>query len=151
MKHFFLIAFLLLVVGSFLTPTPVQAEGLIPCGRNIGTEAERSPCTVCHIIVGGNGLVTWGLKIMTTIAVTVIFAMGVLYIVSAGNPGMMEKAKGGIWAALIGFGIMLAAWLIINVILTTLVSKSKEPFMGLISTGAFTFSCDTISNSRYGK
>lgn len=132
-----------------LAPSAVQAQSLVPCGRNDGSPAEKAPCTVCHIIVGGNGVIQWGLKIMSIIAIVVIFAMGILYIVSAGDQGLMQKAKGGIVAALIGFAIMLAAWLIVNIVLTVLVDKSKEPFLGLVQKGTFNFSCDTSSNSKY--
>ncbi|MFZ3031696.1 MAG: hypothetical protein WA082_01550 [Candidatus Moraniibacteriota bacterium] len=149
MKHLFLTTFFLLGMAFALAPSDVQAAGLVPCGLNEGTPAEKAPCTVCHIIIGGNGVIAWGLKIMATIAIVVIFAMGVLYIVSAGDQGLMQKAKGGIWAALIGFAIMLSAWLIVNIVLAVLVDKSKEPFLGLVQNGTFNFSCDTSSNSKY--
>ena len=84
---------------------------------------------------------------MTVIALTVILAMGVLYIVSAGNQGLMQRAKGGLLAALIGFAIMLSAWLIVNIVLTVLVDTSKGAFVELTSApGVFTFTCDRGSN-----
>ena len=105
-------------------PLPVQADGLVPCGRNEGTPAEQAPCTVCHVIVGGVGLIKWGLSIMTILGITVAFGMAVLYVVSAGDEGMMSTAKGGIKAVLIGFAIMLSAWLIVNIILTILIDPN---------------------------
>lgn len=149
MKHLFLTILFFLGAAFAVVPSEAQAQSLVPCGRNDGTAAEKAPCTVCHIIVGGNGVIAWGLKIMATIAIVVIFAMGVLYIVSAGDQGLMKTAKGGITAALIGFAIMLSAWLIVNIVLTVLVDKSKEPFLGLVQNGTFSFSCDTSSNSKY--
>lgn len=145
-KHFFVSILFFFGIVFIFAPVPARADGLIPCGKSSGSEAEMAPCTVCHVIVGGSGLIQWGLGIMTVIAITVIFAMAVLYVVSAGNQGLMQTAKGGITAALIGFSVMLLAWLIVNVILLLLVDTSKEPFAGLIKTGAFTFSCDV--NSR---
>jgi hypothetical protein len=97
----------------------------------------------------GQGLLAWGLKIMAIIAITVIFAMGVLYILSAGNSGMMQTAKGGMIAALIGFAVMLSAYLIVNVILTILVDTASpdKPFLNLTATqGYFNFACDITSN-----
>ena len=83
---------------------------------------------------------------MTVIAITVIVAMGVLYIVSTGDTGLMQTAKSGMLAALIGFAIMLSAWLIVNVVLTTLADTSKGLFPQLVSSpGVFNFSCDTRS------
>jgi len=71
--------------------------------------------------------------------------MAILYIVSIGNEGMMSTAKGGIKAALVGFAVMLSAWLIVNVVLTLLVNND---FLDGIKQGsAFTFTCDTASST----
>ena len=85
---------------------------------------------------------------MTVIALTVIFAMGVLYIISTGDQSMMQTAKGGITASLIGFAIMLSAWLIVNIVLTVLGENAKRPFDGLVKNGAFNFSCVIGSNVK---
>jgi hypothetical protein len=154
MKHIF--ASLLFVVGIFVAFTPqVAVAGLIPCGLTNDDVAtplpmdESAPCTVCHIVVAGNNLIKWGLGVMTVIAITVMFAMAVLYVVSAGNPGMMQTAKGGILASMIGFGIMLSAWLIVNTVLTILVSNADatKPLGGLVKGGTFSFACDQSSNA----
>jgi len=145
---FFLFSFL-------LTFAPLSADAaLIPCGRNSDdpdtiTTNEMAPCTICHIIVGGAGLITWGLGIMTVVAICVIVAMAILYIVSAGYDGLMTTAKGGIKASLIGFAVILGAWLIVNVVLTMLsVDRGAgKPLAGLIQTNAFTFTCDTTSTT----
>ncbi len=131
-----------------------DSPSLIPCGRNIDNVNtsdidETKPCTLCHIVLGGQGLVAWGLRIMSIIAITVIFAMGVLYILSAGNSSMMETAKGGMIASLIGFAVMLSAYLIVNVVLTILVDTASpdKPFLNLTATqGYFNFACDITSN-----
>lgn len=154
-----LVSFLIFLGVALVTlPMPVEAAGLVPCGRNENDDStsldETLPCTVCHVILGGQGLITWGLGIMTVIAITVAFAMAVLYVVSAGDQGMMQTAKGGIFAALIGFGVMLSAWLIVNIVLTTLADNStgtrddgtEAPLGGLVQEGAFQFSCDISSN-----
>lgn len=152
----FLLFFIALTVGFSSVPFFAYAAAepsapLVPCGRNQnfpGTpENETDPCTICHIVVGGKGIIDWGIRIMTTVAITVLFAMAVLYVVSAGDEGLMGTAKSGIKAALIGFAIMLAAWLMVNITLTVLVdtTDTEKPLGGLVSNGAFTFSCDTKS------
>lgn len=144
------------IVTVFMSglPIPVTAS-IVPCGLSQDDATtplpldESKPCTLCHIVLGGQGLVAWGLKIMAIIAITVIFAMGVLYILSAGNSGMMQTAKGGMIAALIGFAVMLSAYLIVNVILTILVDTASpdKPFLNLTATqGYFNFACDITSN-----
>jgi hypothetical protein len=101
-------------------------------------------------VIGGQGLIQWGLNIMTVIGITVLFAMAVLYVISAGNEGMISIAKGGIKAALIGFAVMLSAWLIVNIILTVLVNNAdnSKPLGGLVKNSTFQFSCDATSTVR---
>lgn len=149
-----LVTFLILFgVALVFLPIPTQAAGLVPCGRSEDDTStplpldESLPCTVCHVILGGKGLITWGLGIMTVIAIVVAFAMAVLYVVSAGDQGMMQTAKGGILAALIGFGVMLSAWLIVNIILTILIdpNDTNKPLGGLVQDGTFQFKCDISS------
>lgn len=159
MKHIVYGAVLVFSLALSFFPNTVSAAGLVPCGRNVNDPAtanvnETDPCTLCHIVLGADGVIKWLMKIMTIIAVTVIFAMGVLYIISTGDQGMMEKAKEGIKAALVGFTIMLLAWLIVNVILTVLVNKTanpnnpNNPFPGLMKVNTFEFSCDAKSNAN---
>ncbi len=154
--------FLLLFVFSlqlFAIPQPTEA-GLVPCGRtpnpanqngdpDLSTPInESAPCTVCHLVVGSQGLIAWGLKVMTFIAVAVIVAMAILYIVSAGNEGLMSTAKSGITASLIGFAVMLGAWLIVSTVINTL-ADTQDPskvLSTLQSQGTFRFTCDTASN-----
>ncbi len=126
-------------------PLPAGAA-IVPCGRssNDAPAEEKKPCTICHLVVGGNRIIKWGLTVMTFIAIAVIVAMAIFYIVSTGNEGMMQTAKGGITAALVGFAIMLAAWLIVN---TTLrIFTATIPGLTVSSTG-FSFTCDTTSSA----
>jgi hypothetical protein len=44
-----------------------------------------------------------------------LFFSGVMYIISAGDDGMMTSAKNFAKACLIGFAVVLGAWLIVNV------------------------------------
>lgn len=153
MKHIVFAGVLIFSLALSFFPNTVSAAGLVPCGRSVNDPAtttdETVPCTLCHIVLGADGVIKWFMSIMTIIAVTVIFAMGVLYIVSTGDQGMMETAKEGIKAALVGFTVMLLAWLTVNIILTVLVDKAspEKPFLGLMKTNTFEFSCDAKSNS----
>lgn len=143
-SRFFFFGFFLFSVFSAFTPLAAEAA-LVPCGRSAGTAAEQAPCTVCHVIVGGKGVIDYGLKIMTFVAIAVIVAMAILYIISTGDDGMMSTAKGGIKAAFIGFAVMLSAWLIVS---TTLRILSADIAGLTISSSGFSFSCDTVSSAR---
>jgi hypothetical protein len=145
---------LLLTVTFFcLLPEISLAAGLVPCGRASGTAEEMAPCTLCHIIVGGKGIMDWGLQIMTAIGLVIITAMGIWYIVSAGNQGMMNQAKAGIKSTLVGVVVMLGAWLIVNSVLLLFAQETdamKNPLVGLRSTGGFRFTCSTQSQAGTG-
>ncbi|MDO8565881.1 MAG: hypothetical protein Q7S04_01695 [Candidatus Moranbacteria bacterium] len=147
--RFFLLGFFFFSLAVTAIPSPTLAAGLIPCGRSTDdpsttTINETDKCTICHIIVGGQGIMDWGLKVMTFVAIAVIVAMAVLYIVSAGNDGMMTTAKGGIKAAFIGFAVMLGAWLIIST--TIRIFSATIPGLDITSNG-FSFSCNTTSSA----
>lgn len=124
--------------GTYSSGTTGEG-GLVPCGRG-----NNPPCTLCHLVVGTKGVIDWGFKVMTFFAIAIIVAMGILYIVSAGDDGMMKTAKGGIKASLIGFSVMLGAWVIINFIMATLAKGD----LGIHQTNWYTFSCDTTSGTK---
>lgn len=150
-RFFFFGFFLFSFVGTVL-PLPVTAAGLVPCGRSADDGAtsgidESKPCTVCHLVIGGKGVIDYGLQIMTYVAIAVIVAMAIFYIVSTGDEGMMQTAKSGIKAALIGFAVMLGAWLIVNTTLRIL--SASIPGL-VIAPSGFTFSCDSSSSAGSG-
>lgn len=148
--------FLILLVWSFLLPTlslsvasPVYAAGLIPCGRtddpDTPTVREDEKCTLCHLIVGINEVIKLIRNTMTALALVVIVAMGFIYITSAGSEERMQFAKKGITAALVGFAIIILAWLVVNFIFSLDIYKAGT---GLIRVDWDTLKCDTTSTSN---
>lgn len=91
--------------------------GLIPCGHG---NSPANACTLCDFIVGFKKLVDFGTTLLITVALVGIFFSGVIYIVSSGNEGLVTKAKTFLSASLVGFTIVLGAWLIVNVIMWAL-------------------------------
>lgn len=102
----FFFAFLLFL---FVPVLHSSAAGLVPCGLKGGT-----PCTLCHLIVGIKNIVDWLIKIAVTAALTGITISGVMYVISTGDPGMMQTAKNFLKACIIGFILTLGAWLIVS-------------------------------------
>ncbi len=142
-SFFFLSIFLFSSVALFV-PLPATADGIVPCGRTVGTPEEQAPCTLCHLIVGGKRVIDYGLGLMTFAAIAILVAMAIWYIVSAGDEGMMSTAKGGIKAALVGVVVMLSAWLIVSVVLTLLARGGTVS--GLTNAaGGLTIQCDVTS------
>lgn len=124
---------------------PSEKSSLVPCGRSCDNpdtyENEAAVCTLCHLLLLIRNITDWIFMVMTYIAFAVLVAMGILYIVSTGKPQLIGVAKSGIWAALVGFAIVLLGWVAINVILMVLAD-------GVLGTDTASFS---IKDSKTGK
>lgn len=143
MKRFFFSFMLFVIVGL---PMSSAEAAFVPCG----TSGNDTPCTLCHIVIMGKGIMDWGMQVMAAIGLVVITAMGIMYIVSAGDEGMIKNAKSGIKSSLIGVGVMLGAWLIVNTLLLLVAQEtdaSKNPIVGLYTTNGYKFSCTNQSAS----
>lgn len=147
------------VASPSITETPARVDnsafGLIPCGRKAGQGAVSEPCTACHAVIAGKNLIDYLTRIMVVVAVAVIVAMGVLYIVSGVNANLKKTAKAGLTAVLIGLIFMLSAWLIVSTLLRFLANPSVvqggSGFIGLQSgQGVFGLQCSTASDAGRG-
>lgn len=146
----FLLFSFILPSGTLLLPQTASgaAFGLVPCAlkeNNPATEwDERAPCTLCHFLIGMNFIVKLLRNIMTACAIAVIVAMAIIYITSAGDEGRMTFAKTGIKYSLIGFIVILLAWVMVNFIFTLPIFANN----GLVRTGWDTFTCNTNSQAQ---
>lgn len=132
------------------TPEP-KWTGVVPCGRNSDDtntpEDESAPCTLCHLIVGFQRLVQYGMYMVVTLALVGIFFAGVMYIVSSGDENMMTQAKGFLKVSLIGFSVVIGGWLIVNVTMWVLGARG-DLGIGIEKWNKFT--CDTASSQGTG-
>lgn len=142
------IVIFLLFIGIFLPIFSAHA-GLVPCGLNEGTPAEMAPCTLCHLILGIFNIFSWFKTILITVAAVGIFIAGVMYIISSGDEEMMKRAKSFLSTSLIGFTIVLGAWLIVNSVMWILSAKTNLGVQG--ATNWYTFTCDTKSTATQVK
>lgn len=139
-----------LFVGISIPQASHAAGGLVVCALSADDPAtalvnESLPCTACHILLTVDIIIDWIMQVMTVIGIAVIFAMGILYIVSAGNEKMISMAKGGIKAALIGITVILLAWLIVSTVIR--LAGADEYFAGYFQDGMFSFTCNTASTA----
>jgi hypothetical protein len=119
----------------------VEAQGLVPCGQ--GREAGNA-CTLCHLIVGINGIVQYGTGLLITVAAVAIFISGVMYVVSGGSEGQVTLAKNFLTASLKGFTLVLGAWFIVNVVLMWILSFNVETIQKV---NWYTFDCSTATST----
>lgn len=150
----FFSVFSFLMIPSFAsaqvnTPAPGW-QGLVPCGRNSGTAEEKAPCTLCHFIVGFQRLVQYALYLVISMALVGVFFAGVMYIISAGDEGMMTTAKTFLKVSLTGFTIVITAWLIVNVTMWVLGAKEAGDQGGVLGIQIQSwnkFSCSAVSSA----
>jgi hypothetical protein len=140
-----------IIFGSLIFPLSTDAAPLVPCGRS---DQGGQMCTLCHLIIGIKGIIDYGLKIMVILGITMLVIAGIVYIVSAGDEGMMTTAKGLLKNAVIGFAIILGAWLIVNTVLWIIGTKEKEHpeggTLGIQIDSWNNFSCSTQSSAGTG-
>ncbi len=88
--------------------------GLVPCS---GLD-----CNFCSLVTMVNRIVTLLFEVMVVIAVILIAIAGFKLVTSAGNVAAMESAKKMITNAMIGFVIVLSAWLIVDTVMKVMVT-----------------------------
>lgn len=95
--------------------------GLIPCGKNCDdpdtTWVETKPCNLCKMILMGQLIIEFLLKISAVAAILAIALGGMLYVFAAGSQGTIEKAKSMIKYVIVGFIIVFIAWALVDTIL----------------------------------
>lgn len=91
-------------------------SGLIPCSG--------PDCNYSSLLQLGNNIINYCIVIGTSIFSLVFMYAGYLYLTANGDTGQIGKAHGLFWNAIVGFVIMLSAWLIIDFILTNLIKST---------------------------
>jgi len=122
-----------------------EGNGLITCGRPGGRM-----CTLCDLIKGMNDIIKYLMKIAIGMALLAMTIGGVMYIISAGDSGMVEKGKSAMKNALIGFVIIFTAYLIINTTINYLGtikdSTTQEATFGMTIKSWGDFDCTANPN-----
>jgi hypothetical protein len=121
----------LIPIGAFALSaedyTPLIQCGNTPTYSGSGTTTViKGICTFSDAIDTINRIINWIISIAGVIfAVSCIYG-GFLYMTSGDKPANKEKAKSILWNTLVGFVIILTAWVIVYTILKTLVSTSQQ-------------------------
>jgi hypothetical protein len=111
--HFFVFLLLVLPTVSF-----AQDEGLVPCGGEGDPE-----CQACHVVQLAQNILTWVINIMASIIALIFVIGGIKMVMSAGDTGAVKQARKMITNSVIGFIILLTAWLIMDTVLKTFVNE----------------------------
>ena len=96
-------------------PSLLSAAGLVPC--------DGPDCNICDITTLMNNVITWLIGFGSIIAVIAIVHAGIKLVTSGGNQSAVESAKSMAFNVVIGFIILLCAWLIVNLFMMALTKK----------------------------
>ena len=118
-----------LLLLSFVLPTVTYAidftGNLVPCG-----DAGEPECTFCHLTILAMNILDY-LVILTALLATILFInAGIFYLFSGGNPGKIARAHKIFTSAAIGFVVVLSAYLVIAVVMTSLYNASPLQVVG---------------------
>jgi hypothetical protein len=107
---------------SPLPPPPIgKPGGLVPCGRLIDIGTPNENCTFCHFFILFKNILDFIMWILAPIlGVLFIVLGGFLILTSRGSPTQFNQGKLFIIWALLGFAIMLIAWILINSVFSVL-------------------------------
>jgi soluble lytic murein transglycosylase-like protein len=110
-----------IIIGILIVfPVWVYSAGLVPCGGY-----DEEPCQTCHVVELISNVVNWLIVILGFLAALVIIYAGTRLVISSGNTSEVQKAKSIFSNFIIGYVIVLAAWLIIDYGLKSLVNSDE--------------------------
>lgn len=92
----------------------------------IGDNKVGGGCDFTDFIQLINDIINWIIGIAGVIFTLMAVYGGFLYMTSGDNPGNKGKAKSILWNTLLGFVIILTAWLIVYTLLNFLVDPSQK-------------------------
>ena len=127
-------------------------RSIVPCGRTCDDTRTSSPydetqnCTLCHLLIMVKNIFDLMFAWIIIIALLMLTISGVVYLLSAGNPGTASFAKGVITKTLMGFAGFILAWMFVYTILVFLSANTA----GTIGIGAgsnwYEFTCEITSD-----
>ena len=107
-----------LIAFIVLLPEVASAQ-LVPCGG-----PGQDPCEFCHLVQLGNRVVQWLVVVLTIVAGLIFAVAGLKLTTSGGNPAAKDAAKSMFTNVVVGYLIVLSAWLVVDTIMRALVDEA---------------------------
>ena len=121
----YIIRILMILIISF--PVIIYAAGLpqlIVCDPASGGKGNE--CDFSKLLVLTNNIIRYIIILATSIFSIVFMYAGFLYLTAVGDTAQISKAHGLFKSAIIGFVIILAAWVFVDFILVKLLAKPQD-------------------------
>lgn len=123
LKHLLVLIALILLVA----PNPALAQ-FVPCD---GVAIDGGiPCDACYLIEMGQRILFWLIGILTVVFGFVALAAGWEMVTSGGNPAALSSAKQKLLNAVIGLLLVLAAWLLVDILMRSLLAGAGGTIPG---------------------
>ncbi len=119
----------LVMISMPLVPSVSYALEIVPCGNEPDAVTAAKSCNFDKLILLAQRVMDFMIFISIPIATIIFTYVGVLILTSQGNTGTITKAKGIAWNVLIGFIVILSAWLLVRTILVILLDESFNMFL----------------------
>jgi len=131
MKFFFILLIVAMLAFSFMSIEVLARDypaidftdtgtGLVTC--------EGPDCNLCSLVGLVQNVINFMVYVAIFVATLMITYAGILYVTAGGSEDRLKKAHGIFWKVLIGFIIILAAWMIVDLIFKALVPIDGQPF-----------------------
>ena len=132
MKNFIFGTGAVFILVAFLWGPIVSAEtGIAQLSGCTGLD-----CSACNVVDMANGGIKWLIGILFVVFALLLAIAGVKLVTSGGNHHALDEAKSSFTNAIIGFIIILSAWLIVDTIMRALVGdEGKEGQIAQIGAG----------------
>jgi len=125
--------------GTLAKRSNCPKEGLVPCGT------DTCPCTLCDTFVLIQKILHFiTFTLVPPIGIVLLIVAGVMYVLSTGNPSVVQRAGSLLKAVLIGLIIVYASWLLVNTIMLYFVNP-KAITGGGFPKFWYTINCPTSS------
>lgn len=108
----------LVTIAQMVDPQLTGSGQFVPCS---GTN-----CSACDLVKLANSIVTWLIGIVALMFGVLMIVAGFKLVLSAGNQGALDTAKKMLTNGLIGFLIVLGAWLLVDTLMKALLGDSGE-------------------------
>ena len=121
-----LIVFFVLTILILTSALTVNAQlsntfegDIVPCGVGKGP----LDCQFCHLQTLAHNIINFLVFFAIVVAVLMFVFAGFLLVTAGANEGQLSKGKSIFWTVFIGLFIILAAWLIIDVLMKTFLNE----------------------------
>ena len=117
------VTFVLMLTIAPALASAANIPTIVPCG-NTGEQ----PCTVCDLAKLAQNVLNAAIYLAVVLSAVLFAWAGFLYLTNVGNSGGVSKAKEVFANVFIGLIIILAGWLVIDVVMRAFVGAPLQPW-----------------------